>query len=151
MVSSSSNCSRTCSPRWTLRRFLCSMTLARNSLRCRAYASSDSRLSRAIMPLFYESGLDLREGERHLAARRHRHAQLAGDLRHREDAAHHRALHHQRMLAAGAAQRLQHVADEGVLDFGQLDHRSEEHTSELQSPCNLVCRLLLEKKKKARH
>src|SRR5256885_6847546 len=25
-------------------------------------------------------------------------------------------------------------------------HRSEEHTSELQSPCNLVCRLLLEKK-----
>src|SRR3989454_8093449 len=28
--------------------------------------------------------------------------------------------------------------------------RSEEHTSELQSPCNLVCRLLLEKKKKRR-
>src|SRR5205807_5639723 len=28
------------------------------------------------------------------------------------------------------------------------DPRSEEHTSELQSPCNLVCRLLLEKKKK---
>src|SRR2546426_7343511 len=27
-----------------------------------------------------------------------------------------------------------------------LDTRSEEHTSELQSPCNLVCRLLLEKK-----
>src|SRR5256885_12095023 len=37
---------------------------------------------------------------------------------------------------------------------GRLEHatapaaRSEEHTSELQSPCNLVCRLLLEKKKK---
>src|SRR2546426_9361310 len=29
-----------------------------------------------------------------------------------------------------------------------LGVRSEEHTSELQSPCNLVCRLLLEKKKK---
>src|SRR5256885_17048597 len=29
----------------------------------------------------------------------------------------------------------------------QLVERSEEHTSELQSPCNLVCRLLLEKKK----
>src|SRR2546426_1916285 len=29
--------------------------------------------------------------------------------------------------------------------------RSEEHTSELQSPCNLVCRLLLEKKKNKRH
>src|SRR2546426_7715822 len=28
------------------------------------------------------------------------------------------------------------------------EFRSEEHTSELQSPCNLVCRLLLEKKKK---
>src|SRR5205807_9874644 len=32
-----------------------------------------------------------------------------------------------------------------VLDLHQA--RSEEHTSELQSPCNLVCRLLLEKKK----
>src|SRR5258708_9761839 len=30
-------------------------------------------------------------------------------------------------------------------------HRSEEHTSELQSPDHLVCRLLLEKKKKARY
>src|SRR5205807_3749573 len=30
------------------------------------------------------------------------------------------------------------------------DTRSEEHTSELQSPCNLVCRLLLEKKKQQR-
>src|SRR5256885_6877351 len=29
--------------------------------------------------------------------------------------------------------------------------RSEEHTSELQSPCNLVCRLLLEKKNKLRY
>src|SRR5256885_4614329 len=29
--------------------------------------------------------------------------------------------------------------------------RSEEHTSELQSPCNLVCRLLLEKKKQKVH
>src|SRR5256885_5412342 len=29
-----------------------------------------------------------------------------------------------------------------------INARSEEHTSELQSPCNLVCRLLLEKKKK---
>src|SRR2546426_9149971 len=30
----------------------------------------------------------------------------------------------------------------------RVEERSEEHTSELQSPCNLVCRLLLEKKKK---
>src|SRR2546426_8772625 len=34
----------------------------------------------------------------------------------------------------------------GAVQGGVL--RSEEHTSELQSPCNLVCRLLLEKKKK---
>src|SRR5256885_4491637 len=35
------------------------------------------------------------------------------------------------------------------IGFGTFDlsRRSEEHTSELQSPCNLVCRLLLEKKK----
>src|SRR5256885_6624829 len=37
--------------------------------------------------------------------------------------------------------------DEGVASVHRLaEHRSEEHTSELQSPCNLVCRLLLEKK-----
>src|SRR2546426_12043409 len=47
------------------------------------------------------------------------------------------------------------VAGRGLLGVGRVepDHqrageqRSEEHTSELQSPCNLVCRLLLEKKK----
>src|SRR2546426_4279871 len=33
---------------------------------------------------------------------------------------------------------------------GGRANRSEEHTSELQSPCNLVCRLLLEKKKRRR-
>src|SRR5256885_8847459 len=38
---------------------------------------------------------------------------------------------------------------EPVIDRVHHQHvRSEEHTSELQSPCNLVCRLLLEKKKK---
>src|SRR2546426_5819363 len=39
----------------------------------------------------------------------------------------------------------------GILRHRRLEQReirSEEHTSELQSPCNLVCRLLLEKKKK---
>src|SRR5688500_19292727 len=34
-----------------------------------------------------------------------------------------------------------------VTDRDAANGRSEEHTSELQSPCNLVCRLLLEKKK----
>src|SRR5437879_7246213 len=35
-----------------------------------------------------------------------------------------------------------------MVDSGRLPGRSEEHTSELQSPMYLVCRLLLEKKKK---
>src|SRR3989454_6807067 len=35
----------------------------------------------------------------------------------------------------------------GLFLLGSMRVRSEEHTSELQSPCNLVCRLLLEKKK----
>src|SRR5256885_9240114 len=39
------------------------------------------------------------------------------------------------------------LAQQVVLKI-RLDVRSEEHTSELQSPCNLVCRLLLEKKKR---
>src|SRR5256885_6279178 len=38
----------------------------------------------------------------------------------------------------------------GLVLFPELV-RSEEHTSELQSPCNLVCRLLLEKKKNKIH
>src|SRR5256885_7440978 len=39
---------------------------------------------------------------------------------------------------------------EPFYDAAKMQARSEEHTSELQSPCNLVCRLLLEKKKKER-
>src|SRR5207247_10676793 len=45
----------------------------------------------------------------------------------------------------------QHLPREGVLPVdpvGRLHERSEEHTSELQSRVDLVCRLLLEKKKK---
>src|SRR5256885_9309182 len=36
----------------------------------------------------------------------------------------------------------------GISSLRRPSGRSEEHTSELQSPCNLVCRLLLEKKKR---
>src|SRR2546426_7322819 len=44
---------------------------------------------------------------------------------------------------------LKFLAGLGISEAEARDHlRSEEHTSELQSPCNLVCRLLLEKKKK---
>src|SRR5256885_5428709 len=42
----------------------------------------------------------------------------------------------------------QHQARTLILVVWFGEDRSEEHTSELQSPCNLVCRLLLEKKKK---
>src|ERR1039457_7491793 len=39
----------------------------------------------------------------------------------------------------------------GIRSFTATNDRSEEHTSELQSPCNLVCRLLLEHKKLTKH
>src|SRR2546426_4178410 len=48
---------------------------------------------------------------------------------------------HDQHLHAGARPQSRRVREEG---------RSEEHTSELQSPCNLVCRLLLEKKNQCR-
>src|SRR5438876_9232315 len=41
--------------------------------------------------------------------------------------------------------------EESIRQAGHLDVRSEEHTSELQSPVHLVCRLLLEKKKKQKY
>src|SRR2546426_12355072 len=44
-------------------------------------------------------------------------------------------------------QRVRHAAAVVALYQATPAGRSEEHTSELQSPCNLVCRLLLEKKK----
>src|SRR2546426_1310720 len=50
-----------------------------------------------------------------------------------------RGLGYERVRALLQAGFIENVADL---------YRSEEHTSELQSPCNLVCRLLLEKKKK---
>src|SRR2546426_4088379 len=50
---------------------------------------------------------------------------------------------------SGAEKRRCFRSVEAFRNRGQrLHRRSEEHTSELQSPCNLVCRLLLEKKKK---
>src|SRR5688500_2273190 len=50
-----------------------------------------------------------------------------------------------RIPSDGTAAEQQRVIDD-LLAKG-IHGRSEEHTSELQSPCNLVCRLLLEKKK----
>src|SRR2546426_7690555 len=62
-----------------------------------------------------------------------------------------RQLHDAAQHALGALLRKRGLGDEAehlgaVLGYGAGDDRSEEHTSELQSPCNLVCRLLLEKK-----
>src|SRR5256885_12263048 len=50
---------------------------------------------------------------------------------------------------AGRQSSEQHlgIVDQRVDGRDYQQRRSEEHTSELQSPCNLVCRLLLEKKK----
>src|SRR3989454_8637970 len=73
-------------------------------------------------------GIALRRGARRVACR----AELDGGVE-------------QLPLMAQRLQRRHRVAEPEVRDR----HRSEEHTSELQSPCNLVCRLLLEKKKTA--
>src|SRR5256885_10064139 len=54
---------------------------------------------------------------------------------------------HQRS-AAGARCAARSARDSCRSGIAAQHPRSEEHTSELQSPCNLVCRLLLEKKKK---
>src|SRR2546426_7655273 len=92
---------------------------------------------------------------------------LAEDLKHRRPVAI-KVLHPELAAAVGAdrflreieiAARLQHPHILPLYDSGTaagflyyvmpyVEGRSEEHTSELQSPCNLVCRLLLEKKKK---
>src|SRR5690348_17905234 len=53
------------------------------------------------------------------------------------------------LVGAGSLQRAADIAL--VVEAGQHEQRSEEHTSELQSPVHLVCRLLLEKKKTTLH
>src|SRR5256885_12206389 len=57
---------------------------------------------------------------------------------------------HQVELALRVTGRISqlNVQEGDKVSAGETLGRSEEHTSELQSPCNLVCRLLLEKKKK---
>src|SRR5256885_10115266 len=55
-------------------------------------------------------------------------------------------LRRDQVLCVDALQPDQHAVGAGACRL--FDERSEEHTSELQSPCNLVCRLLLEKKNK---
>src|SRR5256885_10317760 len=59
---------------------------------------------------------------------------------------------HARLLHSSLRRRSGHQRVQSAAQPAKIEPRSEEHTSELQSPCNLVCRLLLEKKKKlARH
>src|SRR5256885_10762860 len=58
---------------------------------------------------------------------------------------------HQGAVMEALGERRADLTDMSLgLGRARLEYRSEEHTSELQSPCNLVCRLLLEKKKKPR-
>src|SRR5256885_6904180 len=65
-------------------------------------------------------------------------AQVSGDV---DERAEQLRMHDREVERAGPAHRP--ADDAPIRRFG----RSEEHTSELQSACNLVCRLLLEKKK----
>src|SRR2546426_6584395 len=58
-----------------------------------------------------------------------------------------RAYHRVRCPVLGRQLPRRLAEDPGLGERHDL-RRSEEHTSELQSPCNLVCRLLLEKKKR---
>src|SRR5256885_10462425 len=115
------------------------------------YVRSRSMISRAFGP----GGVTLMSGTftitpcRDLLARRinslpaenpGRNRSAAGILFCRSDPHHRRAAHGTLAFHRGLT----------VLQLDRdraLDLRSEEHTSELQSPCNLVCRLLLEKKK----
>src|SRR2546430_11695454 len=53
-------------------------------------------------------------------------------------------------LAAGGVRREEHLQELAAAVGADHQRRSEEHTSELQSQSNLVCRLLLEKKKTSR-
>src|SRR2546426_1307526 len=60
-----------------------------------------------------------------------------------------RSISHSRATTSAALPLEEPPAERfGSCGFSTGPVRSEEHTSELQSPCNLVCRLLLEKKKK---
>src|SRR5256885_12474012 len=84
-------------------------------------------------------------GRRGIARGRRARQALAPEVVARRD--HHQGVVHARCARKGG-QRVRHHGRTGhqVVLLGQF-RRSEEHTSELQSPCNLVCRLLLEKTK----
>src|SRR5205807_7848944 len=58
-----------------------------------------------------------------------------------------RRLFRPHVYSAGPPTHVSYEAGRARTEYVGPEERSEEHTSELQSPCNLVCRLLLEKKK----
>src|SRR5256885_12368311 len=59
-------------------------------------------------------------------------------------------LERQGYVPASTGRKILSTVDLEIIPDRNYLSRSEEHTSELQSPCNLVCRLLLEKKKQKR-
>src|SRR5256885_5024834 len=65
----------------------------------------------------------------------------------REESDRHHERHPPAWTEAPVCEREQPERREQRAAAREVRRRSEEHTSELQSPCNLVCRLLLEKKK----
>src|SRR5256885_2906348 len=62
----------------------------------------------------------------------------------------HRHIHPDRCVYKFRSKRTRLLSWQSKLPLCPPDRRSEEYTSELQSPCNLVCRLLLEKKNSGR-
>src|SRR5205807_9806831 len=97
-------------------------------------------LSTAISPLSLHDALPISVGDARVS--RVRHAAWRPPLRRPADG----SIGGRRRKTGRDPRRLPRATREGgCIARGS---RSEEHTSELQSPCNLVCRLLLEKKKK---
>src|ERR1039457_7378071 len=93
------------------------------------HAVKQDRGARRSPRIFLHTLYDALAGASHSGIRAPEHRRSYNPYqRRRHDRADQPALHFERPVAA--AEKL---------------HRSEEHTSELQSPCNLVCRLLLEK------
>src|SRR5256885_7031986 len=120
-----------------------------------ATAVENTKPSRRVWSLLYHFTASFSDNGKYLASRHCRHSHRM-QLKPRK---HHSGTYAQNLQQmVGRALQIEHIP-EGFPIRNLKNHqstrrchskkfpRSEEHTSELQSPCNLVCRLLLEKKK----